>query len=101
MLNEGMVNLDIAWCYLKLGNVTQLPDAASRLEKCKETFDRCYGSQLERLRDDQKASGNEKLLYVRMQLLRGIVAFHEGHRPEAARKLRSVQTALQELKVST
>ena len=47
--NYGLLSLDIAWCYLNLGNISQLPDAEVRLQRCEEVFAKSYGPNLERL----------------------------------------------------
>lgn len=47
--NYALLNLDIAWCYLCLRSVGQIPDAENRLKKCEENFHLSYGANLERL----------------------------------------------------
>ncbi|XP_075215213.1 NEDD8 ultimate buster 1-like isoform X1 [Lycorma delicatula] len=47
--NYALLNLDIAWCYLCLKNVTQLPDAEERLKICESKFRYSYGPNLERV----------------------------------------------------
>jgi len=47
--NVGLVNLDIAWCYLLLGSAADIPEAATRLERCEKTLAKSYGPQMERL----------------------------------------------------
>ncbi|CAH1248996.1 NUB1 [Branchiostoma lanceolatum] len=47
--NYAILCLDIVWCYLCLKNVTALPDAENRLQKCEQLFHKSYGSNLERL----------------------------------------------------
>ena len=32
--NYGLLNLDIAWCYLKIGNLSELPNAQGCLQEC-------------------------------------------------------------------
>ncbi len=47
--NAGRLDLDIAWCYLLLGGVDDVPDAAVRLERCQRSLAASYGPNLERL----------------------------------------------------
>ncbi len=47
--NYGLLNLDIVWCYVKLGSIGQLDDAVGRLAKCKQVFHKAYGENLERV----------------------------------------------------
>ena len=95
--NYALLNLDIAWCYLKLGNLSQLPDAEQRLFECESNFVSSYGADLERVVAVKGAADNERALYMRMHLLQGVVAFHKGHRHQAAQILARAEG---ELKVS-
>ena len=97
--NYALLNLDIAWCYLKLGNLGQLPDAEQRLYECESNFVRSYGANLERVVALKGSADNEKALYVRMHLLQGIVAFHKGHRQQAAQTLARAEQELGALEV--
>lgn len=47
--NYGLLDLDIAWCYLCLQSVSNLPDAQERLIRCEEVFNRTYGRNFERV----------------------------------------------------
>ena len=54
-------------------------------------------SNLERVVAVKGAADNERALYMRMHLLQGVVAFHKGHRHQAAQILARAEG---ELKVS-
>ena len=79
----GLLNLDIAWCYLQLGNLSELPNAEQRLLECEETFSKSYGANLERLNSVKGSSSNEAVLLLRLRLLKAIAAFHNGHKGRA------------------
>eukprot|EP00058_Branchiostoma_floridae_P013128 XP_002598616.1 hypothetical protein BRAFLDRAFT_67012 [Branchiostoma floridae] len=89
--NYAILCLDIVWCYLCLKNVTALPDAETRLQKCEELFHKSYGSNLERLTTVKGSSGQEKALFVRLHLLQGVVFFHQGRRNQAVAELAKLQ----------
>lgn len=55
--NYALLNLDIVWCYLHLQSFHYLSDAEARLKICDETFKRCYGENLERVRALKGTSG--------------------------------------------
>ena len=55
--NYGLLNLDIVWCYLHLKSVHYLSDAEKRLQICDETFRKCYGPNLERVKALKGTSG--------------------------------------------
>ena len=95
--NYALMNLDIAWCYLKLGNMTELPNAANRLSDCESSFVKTYGANLERLNAVKGSVGEESVLFVRMNLLQAIVQFHSGHIRKAKELFRKVDSELKKL----
>ena len=56
-------------CYLRLGNVSELPNAVQRLANCESKFVSSYGANLERVRAVKGHTGQEAVLLVRMHLL--------------------------------
>ena len=68
-LPTALLNLDIAWCYLKLGNLSQLPDAEQRLNECEMKFQRSYGTDMQRVVAIKGSADNERALYLRLHLL--------------------------------
>jgi tetratricopeptide (TPR) repeat protein len=98
--NYALLNLDVAWCYLKLGNMSELPNAAALLMECETNFVNSYGANLERVVALKGTADNEKVLYMRMHLLQGIVAFHQGHKRRAVDLLVRAETELTSLDVS-
>ena len=75
----GLLNLDVAWCYLQLGNLSQLPQAEERLSECQLRLNQSYGNNFERIEAIKGSAVHEKAVYARMHLLQGIVAFHQGN----------------------
>jgi len=98
--NAGLLNLDIAWCYLLLGNAADISDAAIRLETCQQTLSRSYGTQMERLLELKGTTGNEAVLFLRLHLLQGVVAFHQGKSLEAMAILSSAEEELKKLSIN-
>ena len=76
--NFAILSLDIAWCYLNLNTVSELPAADERLRRCEAKFKESYGADLERVAFLKGSAGNEMALMARLNLLQGIVAFHMG-----------------------
>ena len=76
--NFAVLHLDISWCYLRLENLDALPDASKRLQLCESCFKRSYGESLQRLLAIKGSAGHEIALYVRLYVLQGVVAYHEG-----------------------
>jgi hypothetical protein len=97
--NYALMNLDIAWCYLKLGNMTELPNAAGRLSDCESNFVQTYGANLERLNALKGHTGEESVLFVRMNLLQAIVQYHSGYIRKAKELFRKVETQLNKVLV--
>ena len=97
--NYALMNLDIAWCYLKLGNMTELPNAAGRLSECESNFVRTYGANLERLNAVKGHVGEESVLFVRLNLLQAIVEYHSGRVSKAKALFRKVEVELEKVLV--
>lgn len=98
--NYALLNLDIAWCYLCLRSVTQLPDAEQRLTICEQNFKKSYGENLDRVVSLKGSSGNEKALVLRLHLLQGVLYFHQNRRSEALQMLSMAENELRSLKVN-
>ncbi|XP_017125496.1 NEDD8 ultimate buster 1 isoform X1 [Drosophila elegans] len=98
--NYALLNLDIVWCYLCLKNVTQLPDAERRLDVCGRNFRRSYGEKFERLYLLKGKTCPERALIMRLQLLQGVVMFHQNRRDEAFERFEAASMLLRELKVN-
>ncbi|XP_023329738.1 NEDD8 ultimate buster 1 isoform X2 [Eurytemora carolleeae] len=98
--NFAILNLDIAWCYLMLQSVSELPNACERLDACERMFKASYGTNLERLQAIKGATGQEAALIMRLHLLQGIVAFHLGRQREARLLLQKTQIEAELLDVN-
>ncbi|XP_026838197.1 NEDD8 ultimate buster 1 isoform X1 [Drosophila erecta] len=98
--NFALLNLDIVWCYLCLKNVTQIPDAERRLVHCSHRFRISYGDNLERLFSLRGRNCPERALILRLQLLQGVVLFHQNRRDEAFERLESAHSLLRALKIN-
>lgn len=97
--NYAILSLDIAWCYLSVHAVSELPDAEQKLAKCEEKFRSSYGRNMERVAALKGSQSNELALMARLHLLQGVVAFHLGRDREARLQLEKVSTEMQLLSV--
>ncbi|XP_062518918.1 NEDD8 ultimate buster 1-like isoform X2 [Corticium candelabrum] len=84
--NYAILCLDIVWCYWCLKNLEHLPDADARLRICQTSFEKSYGSNMERLMMLRGSIGMELVLYVRLYLLQAVTAYHQG-RTDVAKSL--------------
>lgn len=98
--NYALLNLDIVWCYLCLKNVNQLPDAERRLNICERSFRRSYGENYSRLYALKGRGCPERALIMRLQLLQGVVLFHQNRRDAAYERFEAAAAVLGELKVN-
>ncbi|KAH8386634.1 hypothetical protein KR093_001610 [Drosophila rubida] len=98
--NYALLNLDIVWCYLCLKNVSQLPDAERRLGICERSFRRSYGDNYSRLYALKGRGCPERALIMRLQLLQGVVLFHQNRRDAAYERFEAAAAVLSELKVN-
>jgi len=97
--NYAILSLDIAWCYLALNTVSELPMAEERLQACEQKFKASYGADMERVAALKGSSGNEAALMARLNLVQGIVAFHLGRDREAQILLEKCAVQMQMLAV--
>jgi hypothetical protein len=77
--NYGLLCLDVAWCYFLTQNIEFLTDAAWRLQKAEQCFEKSYGPNQERLIALKGAAAPEMIVFVRLELLNMVVAFHQGN----------------------
>jgi len=99
-LQYGLLNLDIAWCYLSLQSIAELPEAEARLQKCERSLRRSYGEDMERVVALKGSTGWEAALFVRLHLLQAIAAYHLGQIEKSRFLMTRVETELGRLKVS-
>lgn len=77
--NYGLLCLDVAWCYFLTQNLDFLTDAAWRLQKAAECFEKSYGKNQERLIALKGAAAPEMIIFVRLDLLNMVVAYHQAN----------------------
>lgn len=99
--NYALLQLDIVWCYLQLQSMRNLPDAAKRLRDCDAAFTRSYGANLERVARLKDSVDLERGLLLRLRLLQGVLAYHQGANEEARRRLAEVERWMAEMRVSS
>jgi len=98
--NVALCHLDIAWAYLSLSNISDLPDAEERLDKCEQCFLKSYGADLSRAANLKGEVATTQALMGRLHLLQGILAFHKGDLRKARRLLIQAEQELNALVVS-
>ncbi|XP_050682800.1 NEDD8 ultimate buster 1-like [Leptidea sinapis] len=97
--NWAVLQLDIAWCYLCLRSLQSANDAATRLTRAELAFRKTYGEEHERLIALKGTAENERVLFMRLYLLQGIVAYHQNKRQEARALLEKAERELNSLQV--
>ncbi|KAL6651501.1 hypothetical protein ACP70R_010426 [Stipagrostis hirtigluma subsp. patula] len=97
--NVPMLQLDIVWCYFMLRDVSRLEVAGSRLEKARLGLERSHGKDSTRFRTLQAGRQADLAIYVRLELLEGVVAYHIGHTDKARGSLTSAQAKYLQLQV--
>ncbi|VAH53304.1 unnamed protein product [Triticum turgidum subsp. durum] len=97
--NVPMLQLDIVWCYFMLRDVSRLEVAGARLNKARLGFELSHGKDSTRFRLLQAARHADLALYVRLELLEGVVAYYNGNTEKARGSLSSAQSKYMQLQV--
>ncbi|CAL9771991.1 unnamed protein product [Musa acuminata subsp. burmannicoides] len=97
--NVPILQLDIVWCYFMLQDISHLAVAGIRLVKARKGFEHSHGKDSMRLRLLQAGYQAELAIYLRMELLEGVVAYHSGNFKEARKALSSAQVKYVQLQV--
>ncbi|KAG6511264.1 hypothetical protein ZIOFF_029321 [Zingiber officinale] len=96
--NVPMLQLDVVWCYFMLQDISCLAVAGVRLNMARKGFERCHGKDSDRLKLHTGYRA-EHAIYLRLELLEGVVAFHSNNFREARRALCSAQARYAQLQV--
>ncbi|GMH18984.1 hypothetical protein Nepgr_020825 [Nepenthes gracilis] len=98
--NAPILQIDMVWCYFMLRDISLLSVAGVRLAKAREGIERAHGKDASRVRLLQRGLTPEVALYLRLELLEGVVAYHNGQFEKSRESLTSAQTKLCKLQVS-
>uniref|UniRef100_A0A6N2K0Y1 UBA domain-containing protein n=1 Tax=Salix viminalis TaxID=40686 RepID=A0A6N2K0Y1_SALVM len=97
--NIPILQIDMVWCYFMLQDIAQLSVAGLRLEKAREGLERAHGKDSSRFRLLQAGRSSELALYLRLELLEGVVAYHSGQFDKSRKFLTSAQAKFFQLQV--
>jgi len=97
--NYALLQLDIVWCYLRLESVDQLPDASNRLQLCETKLTNTFGPNFLRVTSIKGKALQEKALFVRLYLLKGVVYFYLKQYKEAKSFLKQANDLVDQLAI--
>ncbi|PON68522.1 Translation elongation factor [Parasponia andersonii] len=97
--NPPIMQIEIVWCYFMLRDISWLSVAGERLQKARQDFERSHGKDSSRVRLLQGARYPELALYLRLELLEGVVAYHSGQFDKSRKVLTSAQEKFIQLQV--
>ncbi|PIA42247.1 hypothetical protein AQUCO_02000010v1 [Aquilegia coerulea] len=97
--NVPLLQIDMVWCYFMLRDIKWLSMAGVRLAKSREGIERCHGKDLIRVRVLQGGCHPELTLYMRLELLEAVVAYHSGQYDNCRKALTSAQAKYHQLQV--
>ncbi|KMT02710.1 hypothetical protein BVRB_8g192990 [Beta vulgaris subsp. vulgaris] len=98
--NVPILQIDMVWCYFMLRDINLLAVAGERLAKARQGIERAHGKNASRVRQLQASSSPEIALYLRLELLEGVAAFHCGKLEKSREALTSAKTRFSKLQVS-
>ncbi|XP_074274025.1 uncharacterized protein LOC141597457 [Silene latifolia] len=98
--NVPILQIDMVWCYFMLRDINCLSLAGERLAKAKLGIERAHGKDASRVRLLQTSRCPELALYLRLELLEGVAAFHSGHLDKSRQALTSAKAKYSKLQVS-
>lgn len=81
--NYPQLNLDICWLYYRLRDFNSLPTMQRCLRQARLGFATSHGENLERLKAMKGSDAAERVLYVRLHFLEGLLALLQGRRHDA------------------
>ncbi|KAL2500577.1 ubiquitin-associated (UBA)/TS-N domain-containing protein [Forsythia ovata] len=97
--NVSILQIDMVWCYFMLHDISWLSVAGIRLAKAREGIERAHGKESSRMRVLQGGRYPELALYLRLQLLEGVVAYHSGQLQKSKEALTAAQAKYTQLQV--
>lgn len=97
--NPSILQIDMVWCYFMLRDINWLSVAGIRLDKAREGLERAHGKNSSRVRLLQAGRYPERALYLRLELLEGVVAYHSGQIDKSRKVLTSAQEKFTQLQV--
>ncbi|KAG7636106.1 putative UV excision repair protein Rad23 [Arabidopsis thaliana] len=97
--NLPMMEIDIVWCYFLLRDIKCLSEAGVRLVRARKGLERAHGKDLSRVRLLQAGQSPEMAIYLRLELLEGVVAYHTGQNDKALNALKSAHAKFLQLQI--
>ncbi|KAJ6863442.1 NEDD8 ultimate buster 1-like [Populus alba x Populus x berolinensis] len=97
--NIPILQIDMVWCYFMLRDIAWIAVAGLRLKNAREGLERAHGKDSSRFRLLQAGRTSELALYLRLELLEGVVAYHSGQFDKSRKFLASAQEKFFQLQV--
>ncbi|KAL6223802.1 hypothetical protein ACLB2K_002660 [Fragaria x ananassa] len=97
--NPSILRIDMVWCYFMLRDINWLSVVGIRLEKARQGLERAHGKDSSRVRLLHAGHYPERALYLRLELLEGVVAYHSGQVDKSMKVLTSAQEKFTQLQV--
>ncbi|KAJ4957621.1 hypothetical protein NE237_024732 [Protea cynaroides] len=98
--NVPILQIDTVWCYFMLRDISWLSMAGLRLAKAREGLECAHGKDSSRVRFLQQGYHPEIALYLRLELLEGVIAYHSNRFEKSQKALSSAQAKYLQLQVS-
>ncbi|KAG6658668.1 hypothetical protein CIPAW_04G177800 [Carya illinoinensis] len=97
--NVPMMQIDMVWCYFMLRDIRWLSVAGARLEKAREGIEHAHGKDYSHVRLLQAGCHPELAMHLTLELLEGVVAYHNGEFDRSRKALTSAHAKYFQLQV--
>ncbi|KNA22319.1 hypothetical protein SOVF_035290 [Spinacia oleracea] len=98
--NVPILQIDMVWCCFMLRDINLLALAGERLEVARIGIEHSHGKNASRARKLNRSRSPEMALYLRLELLEGVAAFHCGKLDKCRESLTSAKARFDKLQVS-
>ncbi|XP_042188370.1 NEDD8 ultimate buster 1 isoform X2 [Callorhinchus milii] len=97
--NNGVLNLDVLWCYMKLEKQPSLEEANKRLENAEMYLKNTFEKNTESDQEHEENSVRKKILFLQVHILWGVLFSYRSMKKEALDNFHKAEKLCDELRL--